>query len=259
MSTWLRRSSTLGADDRPPAPERATGAAAILRRMPTEPASSTTEPTGLLSRLRGAARRGAAALLFERRHRLDTTDWVELSDVGLAHPERGDYKPTGWLTLKKILPPEEVTTDDVFLDLGSGKGRAVFLAAQYPFGRVIGVELSPELHAVAEQNLRRYDGRLGGTRIELVNADVLEYEIPADVTVLFLFNPFGGSVFAGALANVLRSLEEHPRLLRFVYVNPVEEAQVLATGRARLVREVSGADPPDEAPTSARICLFELR
>ena len=215
--------------------------------MPDEPS--------LLSRARSAARSAAAALLFERRHRLDTTDVVELSDVGLAHPERGDYRPTGWLTLKKILPPEEVTPDDVFLDLGSGKGRAVFLAAQYPFGRVIGVELSPELHAIAEKNLRRHDR----TRIELVNADVVEYEVPADVTVVFLFNPFGGSVFGGALANVLRSLDAHPRPLRLIYVNPVEEAQVVATGRARLVREVSGADPPDEAPTSARICLYELR
>jgi len=217
------------------------------------------ESTGLVSRVRATARSVAAALLFERRHRLDTTEWVDLSDVGLDHPERGGYKPTGWLTLKKILPPEEVTADDVFLDLGSGKGRAVFLAAQYPFGRVIGVELSPELHAVAEKNLRRHDGRLGGTRIELVNADVVEYDVPADVTVLFLFNPFNGLVFSEALANVLRSLDEHPRPLRLVYVNPVEEAQVVATGRARLVREVSGADPADDAPTSARICLYELR
>jgi SAM-dependent methyltransferase len=213
----------------------------------------TGDSDTVLARARAAARRAAAALLFERRHRLDTTDWVELSD-DLAHPERGDYKPTGWLTLKKILPPEEVTPDDVFLDLGSGKGRAVFLAAQYPFRRVIGVELSPELHAVAVQNLRRF-----GSRVELVNADATEYELPADVTVLFLFNPFNGSVFAAALANVLRSLDEHPRTLRLVYVNPVEEEQVVATGRARLVRAVTGEGTPDDAPTSARICLYELR
>ena len=220
------------------------------------------EPGGVgawFSRAGATVKQRVASIVFERRHRLDTTDWVELSNVGLADPERGDYKPTGWLTLKKILPPEEVTADDVFLDLGSGKGRAVFLAAQYPFGRVIGVELSPELHEVAEKNLRRYDGRFDGTQIELVNADALEYEFPPEVTVLFLFNPFNGSVFAGALANVLRSLDEHPRPLRVIYVNPVEEAQVLATGRATLVREVSGGETPDDAPTSSRICLFELR
>jgi SAM-dependent methyltransferase len=209
--------------------------------------------TGLLARARAAARGAVAGLLFERRHRLDTTDTVDLSDVGLDHPEREDYKPTGWLTLKRILPPEEVSADDVFLDLGSGKGRAVFLATQYPFARIIGVELSPELHAVAEQNLRRH-----GSRVELVNADATTYDVPEDVTVLFLFNPFNGSVFAAALANVLRSLDEHPRPFRLIYVNPVEEAQVVATGRARLVRAVSGAGTPDEAPTSARICLYEL-
>ena len=66
-------------------------------------------------------------------------------------------------------------------------------------------------------------------------------------------------VFGAALASVLRSLDEHPRPLRLVYVNPVEEEQVVATGRARLVRAVSDTGTPDEAPTSARICLYELR
>ena len=83
--------------------------------------------------------------------------------------------------------------------------------------------------------------------------------VPPDVTVVFLFNPFNGRVFGGALAKVLRSLDAHPRPLRLIYVNPVEEEQVVATGRARLVRTVSGEGSPDEAPTSARICLYELR
>jgi SAM-dependent methyltransferase len=213
----------------------------------------------MVSRLRSDVKRWVAQFLFERRYRLDTSDEVLLDDVGLAHEERADYRPTGWMTLKRILPEEEVSAEDVFVDLGSGKGRAVFLAAQYPFRRVIGVELSPELHAVAEQNLRRYDGKLGGTRIELVNGDALAYELPPDVSVVFLFNPFGGELFSGVVANLLRSLDEHPRRLRVIYVNPVEEDRLVATGRAHLLREVVGDHPPGEVPTSARICLYELR
>ena len=43
-----------------------------------------------------------------------------------------------------------------FLDIGSGKGRALLLAAEYPFRRIVGVELMPELNSMAEENIRRF-------------------------------------------------------------------------------------------------------
>jgi methylase of polypeptide subunit release factors len=43
--------------------------------------------------------------------------------------------------------------DFTFIDLGSGKGRALVLALSYPFRRVVGVEFALELHRVAEANL----------------------------------------------------------------------------------------------------------
>src|SRR5580698_4756503 len=45
-----------------------------------------------------------------------------------------------------------------FVDLGSGKGRALLLASDYPFREIIGVELSPELDRIARANIARYDG-----------------------------------------------------------------------------------------------------
>ena len=44
--------------------------------------------------------------------------------------------------------------DLTFIDLGSGKGRAVLLASLYPFRRLIGVEFSPELTEVARLNVQ---------------------------------------------------------------------------------------------------------
>ena len=43
-----------------------------------------------------------------------------------------------------------------FIDIGSGKGRVLLMAADYPFSRVIGVELLPALHRIAEQNIDKY-------------------------------------------------------------------------------------------------------
>ena len=46
-----------------------------------------------------------------------------------------------------------------FVDVGSGKGRALLLASDYPFREIIGVELSPELDRVARANIARYPGQ----------------------------------------------------------------------------------------------------
>lgn len=43
-----------------------------------------------------------------------------------------------------------------FVDLGSGKGRALLMASDYPFRRIVGVELLPALHQIAELNLAQY-------------------------------------------------------------------------------------------------------
>ena len=52
-----------------------------------------------------------------------------------------------------------------FVDLGSGKGRALLLASDYPFREVIGVELSPKLDRIARDNIARYAGRKGGSSV----------------------------------------------------------------------------------------------
>src|SRR5271169_4560215 len=46
--------------------------------------------------------------------------------------------------------------DFVFIDLGSGKGRTLLIASDYPFRRIVGVDLLPELHQAAEENLSKY-------------------------------------------------------------------------------------------------------
>jgi SAM-dependent methyltransferase len=99
-----------------------------------------------------------------------------------------------------------------FVDMGSGKGRMLFVAAEYPFRKVIGVEFSNALHEEAVANLQRY--RYSGRRcadIEPVHVDARDFEFPDDNLVIYLFNPFGPEVMERMLANLERSLEKHPR------------------------------------------------
>jgi SAM-dependent methyltransferase len=156
---------------------------------------------------------------------------------------RLEYKPTPWTTLARALRRCEVGPEDVFVDFGAGKGRVVFLAARYPFRRVVGVELSPELSAVAQANVERNMARLRCRDVQIVTGDVLNFAIPDDLTVAFFFNPFRGDVFASVVERLLASVDRRPRRVRIVYRNPAEHECLMATGRVRLVRRIRGMRP----------------
>lgn len=177
-----------------------------------------------------------AEVLYERRYGVRTSEQVNLD----AHDEVNiGYTPMNWRQLKWALPVRSVGPDDVFIDIGSGKGRAVLVAAvDYPFGRVIGVELTRELHETAERNMAAAAGKLRAGKVELVRADVREYRIPDDVTVVFLNNPVRGSIFVSVLDSISASQKRRPRPMRLIYHNPAEEEALLATGEWRKVRTI---------------------
>jgi len=179
-------------------------------------------------------RRKVGVLVFDRRYGVHTSGRVELAELGLADPERVFYIATNWRTLRRTLQRYEITPDDVFIDLGSGMGRMVLEASRFPFKRVIGVELASELHSIAQENVRRSRRSARCAEIELVNSDILDYAFPDDVTFIYMFNPFQGTIFRDAIDNVIRSLDRNPRTVQLIYRVPVEEPYLLSTGRFQL-------------------------
>lgn len=111
-----------------------------------------------------------------------------------------------------------------FIDFGSGKGRALLMASDYPFRRIIGVELLPDLHRAAQENVRKY--RSESQRclaIELQQGDAREFVFPSGPCVLFLFNPLPEPALMRVVANLRISLQQAPRPVYIVYHNPVLE------------------------------------
>jgi hypothetical protein len=116
--------------------------------------------------------------------------------------------------------------DFTFIDLGSGKGRALILAAAYPFSRLIGVEFAAELYLAAKENFAARATRgQSDDRIELVHGDVTLYEFPTSPLVLYLFNPFEAAVVGDVARRTFASWNAHPRLMRVVYNNPLHASQ----------------------------------
>ena len=198
-------------------------------------------------------------LAFERRYDIETSEEVGLEELGIAARDRKYYKPTGWLTLRRVLPRREVSSEDVFIDYGSGMGRVVFqAAASYPFRRVIGLELSERLNEIARANVERNRERLRCRDVEIVTADALAYELPPDVTVAFFANPFTGDLFGAVIDRLLEGLDRHPRRLRLIYHNPVEHERLMATGRVRPVRRLRGWRPGADWSRSNSTRMYEV-
>ena len=185
------------------------------------------------------AARGVAHVHFEWLLGVDTSGRIRLEDLDVASPGRENYSPVSWPALRRALPRGGLGPDDVFLDLGAGKGRMLLMAARHPIRRAIGVEISSELARIARANVRRAAPHLRCRHIDVVTADAASYRVPDDVSIVHMFNPFSGPVLTAALDRLLESIDRSPRAVRLVYSNPREggHESIVSTGRARLVRK----------------------
>jgi hypothetical protein len=166
---------------------------------------------------------------YYRRQGLDTAgpDFDEFDASG----ELRGYVPTDWRVLRKLFPPGSVGPNDVLLEYGSGKGRvAMWVASHFQLSRIIGVELDPDLTAAAQANLEHWRGLRRCRDVAFTCADARKYEVPDDVTIVYMFNPFMGGVFDEMVAKVTESLIRKPRPLRVIYFYPIMHDALIDAG-----------------------------
>jgi SAM-dependent methyltransferase len=147
------------------------------------------------------------------------------TDLAHGHP----YAPSDWDVLHTLLPASAVVASDVFLDVGCGKGRVLLEAIRYPFARIEGVEVSAPLAAIAEANVQRILGP-DSPRVRVRVGDACALDLPDDVTVLYLFNPFHDERFERFLDRVEESLARTPRTMRVLYLQPTMDGRLRARG-----------------------------
>ncbi len=105
-----------------------------------------------------------------------------------------------------------------FIDLGAGKGRALLMATDYSFQKIVGVEFMPGLCRAAQKNIAGYSSdRQQCRRIEAICMDARDFQFPLQPLVVYLFNPFSEPTFAQVLASLRRSVEQAPRPVYIAY------------------------------------------
>jgi SAM-dependent methyltransferase len=169
---------------------------------------------------------------FDRRMGVQTSPLVAVTDLGVEAGQldaigvnaRGTaYMPTPAWAVPAIISELNLHHPDyTFIDLGSGMGRVVLIAAQYPFRRVVGVELSLELNRIAGENLSRLGNALRAEAVDLIRLDAREYEFPPGNLAVYMFNPFQAQVMQVVLENLRRRFDPQDAELYIIYFNPVQ-------------------------------------
>jgi SAM-dependent methyltransferase len=195
-----------------------------------------------VARERGVVRTAHLALselLFDTLNGTDTSLEFEerASPHRPSHPSHAGCNPVIFRELVARVPVQRETSG--FLDLGAGKGRALLLAERCGFRRVIGVERSHAQCAVAERNISAYRRRDATALIEVYRGDAATFEIPDDVNVIFLYNPFGPETILRVIQRIAESIARSSRSLYVVYQHPRFAEQFVAAGFTSLHRQGS--------------------
>lgn len=159
----------------------------------------------------------------EKKYGIRTTGADELGHLekkGIDIDHATIYMPVSYDVLEDVFNHIRIADFHHFLDIGSGKGRALCMAAYYGVTKVTGIDFSTELCTAAKANLQVLQQRKPGFTYQVINNDAFYYDIPTDVDCIFMFNPFDDVIMRGVVANILDSHTAHPRKITIVYANP---------------------------------------
>lgn len=179
----------------------------------------------------------------EKKYGINTTgadELKKLEDKGIDITHATIYMPVSYGLLEEIFTQLNFNLSSValakeeplnhFLDIGCGKGRALCVAAHQGFKKVTGIDFSKELCDIAKANLALTKQKIPTLQFNVINNDAFYFEIPDDVDCIFFFNPFDEIIMSAVVNNIFESLQNNPRNLYIIYVNPLHKELFLKAG-----------------------------
>jgi SAM-dependent methyltransferase len=174
---------------------------------------------------------------FDQEYDVDTGGLIWGESLGRPSSRDAAYWATGYYGISPsafTAAVERLRLDwprFTFVDIGCGKGRAILLATRFPFRRVMGVELSPELVAVAQENIRKFAApwRQQGVSAEAITGDATAFPIPDGPLVFYMYHPFAAPIMRRFLAHVQEAARAEEREVYLLYANPELEKLLAET------------------------------
>lgn len=198
---------------------------------------------------------------LDRLLQADTASVIGVDDLDLAGPNRQFatyYDPTRGRMLSFMLRdiPEDFSRF-TFIDVGSGKGRILCAASRFGFRRVVGLELSRQLHLEAARNLETMLRRGDPVCRDLasINVDVTEFEFPREDLVIYMYNPFMGEVLEKMIRNLRRCWDGEKKIY-VVYYHPLHREVLDECEFLRPVRRPMSSRLLHPVLSSAEVAIY---
>jgi SAM-dependent methyltransferase len=161
---------------------------------------------------------------FDRAFHTDTAGSVAPSELGIADALVREqailYLPsparvTRWMLDRLGIDHRTFS----FVDLGCGKGRVLLVASEYPFQRVIGVEISAQLSEIARSNVEKYRPRARRcSNVDVQAIDATTVDFPDTDLVVHLYHPFEAAITSAVLSRLETSFRSKPRKVVVAYL-----------------------------------------
>ena len=107
---------------------------------------------------------------------------------------------------------------DRLLDVGSGKGYAMYMFSQFPFSAIHGVELSEELARISKENLEKIFPN--DNRFKVFCENAFSFPKIDDYNYIYMYNPFPREVIGEFVEILKQSVLRREDKLTVIYQNP---------------------------------------
>ncbi|MBS6397784.1 MAG: class I SAM-dependent methyltransferase [Clostridiales bacterium] len=160
----------------------------------------------------------------------DFSGWSSQEEAGFTEAQGNKYQPASD-RLVNVLRHFPINAQDRILDIGCGKGKAMYLMSRLPFGVIRGYDISDSLVEIANENFHALDLE----QCEAVVGDALDFNEYDQFNYFFMFNPFPQKIFGVVMKNLMESLKRYPRKCVLIYLNPVYHEYIVAQTPFHLV------------------------
>jgi hypothetical protein len=154
---------------------------------------------------------------FDRQNNITTASILLQADFGKNTQNQMHalyYRGSDSLVFHNALSSLKINFNEyTFIDFGSGKGKALFLASAYPFKKIIGIEFSEVLDAVAQENILQFKKK----DIKAYCMDAIDYEIPDESLVCYFYHPFDEYIMAKVISNMRQAYNLYKKNIIIVY------------------------------------------
>ena len=170
---------------------------------------------------------------------------------------RYPYEPTPYTVLERLADSGLIGEADTVLDYGCGKGRVGFFLSHRVRANTVGIEYDRRICEAAWEN---QSAAVSGKRTSFLLTRAEAYDVPADVTCCYFFNPFSVEILRKVMARILASYYETPReiLLFFYYPSDAYIACLMTVDELEYFDEIECGDLfPGNDPREC-IMIFRL-